>query len=212
MAGRATFTIVESRMIMSIPTQRTMRAIQRRRSGSRAVFSGVRPCERPLADDAEEVLQLLEGGHRREVSRYLLSVAVTGRVLARSGHTVRIAIPVAAVILAGCGSAVDGTVVDRGRSATPPYGGPLDAGAAVGALECEGTSPYRRGEGVYDDGLAKGRRATGTATRAGASGPGRSAIHRSFPPTSPTSSTSGCGRTSRVSACPLPASSRSRAP
>ena len=80
---------------------------------------------------------------------------MTGRVLARSGHTVRIAIPVAAVILAGCGSAVDGTVVDRGRSATPPYGGPLDAGAAVGALECEGTSPYRRGEGVYDDGLAK---------------------------------------------------------
>jgi hypothetical protein len=45
-------------------------------------------------------------------------------------------------------------VVDRGRSATPPYDGPLDAGAAVGALECDGETPYRRGEGVYDDGLA----------------------------------------------------------
>jgi hypothetical protein len=61
----------------------------------------------------------------------------------------RIAIPVAAVLFAGCGS-----VVDRGRSDTPPYDGPLDAGAAVAALECEGKSPYRRGEGVYDDGLA----------------------------------------------------------
>jgi hypothetical protein len=63
---------------------------------------------------------------------------------------VRIAIPIAAVLFAGCGS----VVVDRGRSATPPYDGPLDAGAAVGALECEGESPYQRGEGVYDDGLA----------------------------------------------------------
>ena len=41
------------------------------------------------------------------------------------------------------------------RSATPPYDGPLDVGAAVGALECHGKTPYRRGEGVYDDGLAK---------------------------------------------------------
>jgi hypothetical protein len=30
----------------------------------------------------------------------------------------------------------------------------LDAGAAVGALECDGETPYRRGVGVYDDGLA----------------------------------------------------------
>jgi hypothetical protein len=74
-----------------------------------------------------------------------------GRVLARIGHSVRIAIPIAAVLVAGCGS----VVVDRGRSATPPYDGPLDAGAAVGALECDGKTPYRRGEGVYDDGLAK---------------------------------------------------------
>jgi uncharacterized protein YceK len=63
---------------------------------------------------------------------------------------VRIVIGIAAVLVAGCGS----VVVDRGRSATPPYDGPLDAGAAVGALECEGKSAYRRGEGVYDDGLA----------------------------------------------------------
>ena len=62
----------------------------------------------------------------------------------------RIVIGIAAVLVAGCGS----VVVDRGRSATPPYDGPLDAGAAVGALECEGKSAYRRGEGVYDDGLA----------------------------------------------------------
>jgi hypothetical protein len=57
---------------------------------------------------------------------------------------------IAAGLLVGCGS----EVVDRGGSATPPYGGPLDAGAAVGALECEGKSPYQRGDGVYDDGLA----------------------------------------------------------
>ena len=76
---------------------------------------------------------------------------MTGRVLARIGHSVRIVIGIAAVVLAGCGS----VVVDRDRSATPPYEGPLDVGAAVGALECDGTTPYRRGEGVYDDGLAK---------------------------------------------------------
>ena len=61
------------------------------------------------------------------------------------------AILIAAVLVAGCGS----VVVDRGPSATPPYEGSLDAGAAVGALECNGETPYRRGEGVYDDGLAK---------------------------------------------------------
>ncbi len=46
-------------------------------------------------------------------------------------------------------------VADRDRSATPPYAGPLEAGAAVGALECDGKTPYRRGNGVYDDGLAR---------------------------------------------------------
>jgi hypothetical protein len=75
---------------------------------------------------------------------------VTGRVLVRSGHSVRSAIPIAAVLFAGCGSAV----VERGDSATPPYDGPLDARAGVGALECDGKTPYQRGEGVYDDGLA----------------------------------------------------------
>jgi hypothetical protein len=63
---------------------------------------------------------------------------------------VRIVIPIAVVLFAGCG----GSVVDRGESATPPYEGPLDAGAAVGALECDRTTPYRRGEGIYHDGLA----------------------------------------------------------
>jgi hypothetical protein len=76
---------------------------------------------------------------------------VTGRVLARTGYSVRILIVTAAVLLAGCGS----VVVDRGRSATPPYDGPLDAGAAVGALECDGKTPYQRGKHGYDDGLAK---------------------------------------------------------
>ena len=46
-------------------------------------------------------------------------------------------------------------MVDRSRSATPPYDGQLGAGAAVGALECEGKTPYDDGLGVYDDGLAK---------------------------------------------------------
>ena len=63
----------------------------------------------------------------------------------------RILVPIAAVLLAGCGGSA---VVDRGGSATPPYEGPLDAGAAVAALECDGKTAYRRGEGVYDDGLA----------------------------------------------------------
>jgi hypothetical protein len=69
---------------------------------------------------------------------------------------VRIAIFIAAVLLAGCGSADDRgvSVVDRGRSATPPFDGPLDTGAAVAALECDGKTPFQRGEGVYDDGLA----------------------------------------------------------
>jgi hypothetical protein len=80
---------------------------------------------------------------------------VTARVLARSGHSVRILIAIAAVFLAGCGSGVDSvSVVERGQSATPPYDGPLGASAAVAALECEGKAPYQRGEGVYDDGLA----------------------------------------------------------
>ena len=59
-------------------------------------------------------------------------------------------IALAAVLLAGCGS----KVVDRSGSATPPYEGRLEAGAAVGALECDGETPYKRDEGVYDDGLA----------------------------------------------------------
>jgi uncharacterized protein YceK len=63
---------------------------------------------------------------------------------------VRIAIPIAVVLLAGCGSAV----VERDPSATPRYDGPLEAGAAVAALECQGESPYQRGDGVYGDGLA----------------------------------------------------------
>ena len=62
----------------------------------------------------------------------------------------RIVIAIAAVLLAGCGS----VVVDRSRSATPPYDGPLDAVAAVAALECDGKTLYQRGEHGYDDGLA----------------------------------------------------------
>jgi len=64
---------------------------------------------------------------------------------------VRILIAVAAVLLAGCGSS---PVVDRGSSATPPYDGPLEAGAAVAALECDGRTPYQRAKGEYGDGLA----------------------------------------------------------
>ena len=60
----------------------------------------------------------------------------------------------AAVLLGGCGSEVVDRSRDRSESATPPYDGRLDAGAAVGALECDGKTPYRRGVGVYDDGLA----------------------------------------------------------
>jgi hypothetical protein len=78
---------------------------------------------------------------------------VTERVLVRTGYRVRsvIVMVLAAVLLGGCGSAM----VDRSRSATPPYDGPMDARAAVGALECEGKTPHRRAAGVYSDGLAK---------------------------------------------------------
>jgi hypothetical protein len=64
---------------------------------------------------------------------------------------VRVLVAIAAVLLAGCGSAV---TRERDPSATPRYDGPLDAGAAVAALECDGRTPYSRSEGVYDDGLA----------------------------------------------------------
>jgi hypothetical protein len=69
---------------------------------------------------------------------------------------VRIVIAIAAVLLAGCGSEVDRgeLVVDRARSATAPYDGRLDVGAAVAALECDDNAPYRRAEYGYDDGLA----------------------------------------------------------
>jgi hypothetical protein len=39
----------------------------------------------------------------------------------------------------------------------------MNAGAAVGALECDGKTPYRRGEGVYDDGLARVQESAGAA-------------------------------------------------
>jgi hypothetical protein len=80
---------------------------------------------------------------------------VTGRVFARSNHSVRVAIAIAAVLLAGCGSEVDGgeVAVDRAASATAPYDGPLDVGAVVAALECGGETPFRRGTDRYDDGL-----------------------------------------------------------
>jgi hypothetical protein len=79
---------------------------------------------------------------------------VTGSVLPRTGYNVRIVIVIgaAAVLLGGCGGSA---VVDRSRSATPSFDGRLDAGAAVRALECDGKRPYQRGDGVYDDGLAK---------------------------------------------------------
>jgi hypothetical protein len=59
------------------------------------------------------------------------------------------------LLLAACGGSDPATeLVDRSQSATPPYAGPLDAGAAVSALECDGTTPYDQGEAYYDDGLA----------------------------------------------------------
>jgi hypothetical protein len=59
------------------------------------------------------------------------------------------------LLLAACGGSEPATeLVERSASATPPYAGPLDAGAAVSALECDGETPYEHGEGYYDDGLA----------------------------------------------------------
>ena len=60
-------------------------------------------------------------------------------------------------LFGGCGGSGGGrsAVVERSESATPPYAGPLDARAAVAALECDGQTPYEKGEHGYDDGLAK---------------------------------------------------------
>jgi hypothetical protein len=56
---------------------------------------------------------------------------------------------------AGCGGAGEsGSAVDGGRSTAPPYEGPLNAKAAVAALECDGETPFFRSTGSYDDGLA----------------------------------------------------------
>ena len=52
---------------------------------------------------------------------------------------------------AGCGSSASAIV--EGKSAAPPYDGPLTARAAVGALECEGSTPTERFEADYQDGL-----------------------------------------------------------
>jgi hypothetical protein len=62
----------------------------------------------------------------------------------------RTVIAIGAVLVAGCGSAV----VDRDQSATPPYDGPLEPGAAARALECDRGKQYGGGEYAYDDGLA----------------------------------------------------------
>jgi hypothetical protein len=67
---------------------------------------------------------------------------------------------IAAVLIAGCGSSPVG---DRASSATPPYDGPLDAGAAVGALECDGKTPRRPARGIYHDGLAQVQSSAGEA-------------------------------------------------
>jgi hypothetical protein len=53
-----------------------------------------------------------------------------------------------ALSCAGCGSAVA-----DGPSSAPPYDGPLNAAAAVDALECAGRKPFFRAAGDYDSGL-----------------------------------------------------------
>ena len=59
-----------------------------------------------------------------------------------------------ALCCAGCGSGGDdGSAVDGGRSTAPPYQGPLNAKAAVEALECDGERPFFRATGSYDSGL-----------------------------------------------------------
>ena len=60
------------------------------------------------------------------------------------------------LLLAACGGSdpASEAVAERSESATPPYVGSLDAGAAVAALECDGKT-YEHGEHRYDDGLAK---------------------------------------------------------
>jgi hypothetical protein len=61
---------------------------------------------------------------------------------------------VIALCFAGCGSGADDrSAVDGGRSNAPPYQGPLNARAAVEALECDGERPFFRAEGSYDSGL-----------------------------------------------------------
>ena len=63
-------------------------------------------------------------------------------------------IAVHASCFAGCGSgAGDGSAVVGGHSSVPPYQGPLNAKAAVEALECDGERPFFRGTGSYDSGL-----------------------------------------------------------
>jgi hypothetical protein len=59
-----------------------------------------------------------------------------------------------ALCCAGCGSGGDdGSAVDGGPATAPPYEGPLNAKAAVDALECDGKRPFFRATGSYDSGL-----------------------------------------------------------
>jgi hypothetical protein len=59
-----------------------------------------------------------------------------------------IAMAIALSCCAGCGSAVAEV-----ESSAPPYRGPLNADAAVAALECDGPKPFFRTTGDYDIGL-----------------------------------------------------------
>jgi hypothetical protein len=102
----------------------------------------------PEAPDRQELLSALTTEH------FTLQTArsQTASESASRASLYILSVSIAAVVLAGCGSG-DRTV-DRSSSATPPYGGSLNAEAAVDALECDGKTPYWRAEGEYGSGLA----------------------------------------------------------
>ena len=80
---------------------------------------------------------------------------MTGSVFARTDYSVRIVIVSPLQLFSSQGADRSRSWSTATRLAQPRTTARLDPDAALGALECDGKTPYQRGEHDYGDGLAK---------------------------------------------------------